>query len=773
MSAEALRTSIARLFRATTQTVRRDIQAQDLALVLMAFSGTLFLSALLLFSVQPIFAKMVLPKLGGTPSVWAVSMCFFQAALLAGYCYAHALNRFAPLKVAPLIHLALMGIALIALPFGLPSSFAEPPAGDAYLWLICLLAVGVGLPFFAVAANAPLLQAWFAKTGHRHAADPYFLYGASNLGSLIALLSYPIVIEPWLGLSQQANVWTAGYVLLGVMIALSAVMMVMVAPTAKAAREAAGDEARAPVAPVSLTQRGWWIALAFVPSGLLVAFTSYVTTDIASAPFLWVIPLAIFLGTFILVFRERPLIPHDWMLRLQPAAVVLVLYGLSTPGDKGWLIGAGAGFIAFFVTTMVCHKELYEKRPDAAHLTEFYLWMSLGGVLGGVFAAIVAPQVFNAIYEFPLLLVLGVACRPGVFTKLDDEEKAFLQKVIGGAVVLILAIVWAMNLGWLKPYAMPRIAIMAVFGVLALLATPKPWRQCAYVCVVAAAMVILPSAMNRGNAERSFFGTHRIATAEGGNVRILLHGTTIHGAQRLKTKDGRPVKKAYPMTYYYETGPLARGVGAARESTGKLDGGLRVGVVGLGAGSMACFSKPNETWRFYEIDPVVAKIARDPSKFNFLSDCLPKADIVLGDARLTVAKEKSGAFDYLQIDAFSSDAVPVHLLTVEAIKLYLDKLSPNGILSMHISNRHLDLIDVTSATVAAIPGAHAWLADDKKLTISLDTVRSHVLFITKSEAAMKPLMKLGYVQPAPKTDAQPWTDDYSDILSAIWRKYMK
>lgn len=757
------------------QRLTSRIAAQkDTAAALGLFAGTLFLSALLLFSVQPMFARMVLPKLGGSPSVWAVSMCFFQAVLLAGYCYAHALNRFAQPRIAPLIHLALLGIAVLALPIGLPASRAEPPAGDAYLWLIGTLALGVGLPFFAVSANAPLLQAWFARTGHPHGNDPYFLYGASNLGSLIALLAYPVLFEPFAGIHTQAALWAAAFVLLGIAIAFCGLaMLINLAPK----NAAASQDQTAPFAAPAAATLGWsqrlaWVGLAAVPSGLLVAYSSYVSTDIASAPFLWVMPLAAFLATFILVFKERPSLSHNVLLTMQPALLGGVLLGLATPGDRGWLIASICGTAAFFVTTMVAHRELYERRPASGHLTEFYLWMSLGGVLGGVFAALVAPQIFNSIWEFPLLLVLGMACRPGFAAALADRRDlrdAFM--IAAAAVVAMTAIAVAMKLGHVGPTSLPRIVFLTCFAALTLLASYKPARQMIYATVMALTVAILPSPMNRGDAERSFFGVHRVAASADKEMRLLMHGTTIHGAERLIDKNGTTVTDAKPATYYYPGGPMARGVDAARVASGKLRDGLKVGVVGLGAGSMACYARGGEAWRFYEIDPVVVKIARNPSRFTFLDRCRPNADIVLGDARLTVAKEPTGAFHYLVVDAFSSDSVPVHLLTVEALQLYLDKLAPNGILALHVSNRHLDLVSVLAAATQKLPGVHTILADDRISERSLDSAASHVVFITKSPAALQPLQIFPYMTAMPEPRQAAWTDDYSNILMAIWRKY--
>jgi hypothetical protein len=749
---------------------RRLGSARESSPLLAVFAGTLFLSAFLLFSVQPMFARMALPQLGGSPSVWAVSMCFFQAMLLAGYCYAHLVNRLVPARLAPLVHLSVMGVAVLTLPIGLPAAWSEPPAGDAYLWLMGLLAAGVGLPFFAVSANAPLLQAWFARSGHPHARDPYFLYGASNVGSLVALLGYPVLIEPFAGLGTQAALWTVGFLALGVAI-LTCALLGPVQAHAGDVDHVASLESAAPPRPTS-SQRLAWVALAFVPSGLLVAFTSHVTTDIASAPFLWVIPLAMFLGTFILVFRDVPLIPHRTMLLLQPVAVVAVVLGLSLNGNRGWVIAAVTGAVAFFVTTMVCHKELYDRRPASAHLTEYYLWMSLGGVLGGIFAALVAPQIFSVIWEFPLLLVLGAALRPGVFVRQSRNEATELACTAGAALLLMLCfnllLAGGVMAGWQSELA--RSFFIVGCGLLAVVNAAQPLRQLAFIALAAIAIVVLPSALNRGHAERSFFGVHRVMTSPDGKLRLLMHGTTLHGVQRIRDAEGPHAQPLVPTAYYYPGSPNARGAAVARLATAKSGAQFRAGVVGLGAGVMACNAQPGEHWRFFEIDPVVVEIARDGHRFTFLSTCQRNADIVLGDARLKLTKEAPHSFDYLLIDAFSSDAVPVHLLTREAISLYLDNLTPNGILALHVSNRHLDLRTVAAATAKSIPETFVALAVDRFEHRSLEALSSEVVFVTRSRESFELIKTLPYVHPVDGVAVAPWSDDFSDIVSAIWRK---
>jgi hypothetical protein len=733
------------------------------AALIVAFTATIFLSALLLFSVQPMFARMVLPKLGGSPSVWAVSMCFFQATLLAGYCYAHALNRFAGPRQALGLHVLLLALACLALPIALPASASEPPSGDAYLWLVGILALGVGLPFLAVSANAPLLQSWFGRTGHPDAADPYFLYAASNVGSLAALLAYPVIVEPLLGLGLQATVWTVGFVLLASMIAVCGALMIV---NGRPQSGASAPSAAAQV--VTWRQRALWVGLAFIPSGLLVAFTTYLTTDIASAPFLWVVPLAIFLATFIVTFRERPLFTHELMVTALPALVVLCLAGMTLGGTVGSKIAFAASFLGFVCASLVCHRELYLRRPEASSLTEFYLWMSLGGVLGGVFAALVAPNVFTWVIEFPLLLALALFARPQVLAgdASQAERRSALLLLGAGIGGLLLADAVASALSF--PSAAVGLATALALLVAWPLVRSKPFAELALVAILVGATIVASENRGAQHVVRSFFGVHKVMDNPDGSFRVLFHGTTVHGAQRLLDASGKPLAAPVPATYYSATAPMVRSVGLAREA--KRGGAMSMGVVGLGAGTMACFAEKADRLRFYEIDQAVVDIARDPRHFGFLSKCRPDTDIVLGDARLTIAKEAKGSFDYLLIDAFSSDAIPVHLLTVEALALYLEKVAPGGVLALHVSNRHMSLPPIVAANLAHLPGLSAVLVEDARPAGSLDVASSRVVLISRDRAALAPALSWPGARRLEPTGAKAWTDDYSDLVSAILAK---
>jgi hypothetical protein len=751
-----------------------------------AFTLTTFLSALLLFSIQPLFAKMVLPVLGGSPSVWAVAMCFFQGALLAGYCWAHLLRRFASIRVAGMLHLALAALALLALPIALPAHWGEPPPGAPYRWQLGLFTVAVGLPFMAVAANAPLLQSWFAASGHKQARNPYFLYAASNLGSLLALLAFPFVLEPKFGLTALSRGWGIGFVALIGAIGLCYWLV----RDAGGEADATLDMPDEPALPVTAIQRLKWVGLAFVPSALLTAFTTHVATDVASAPLIWVIPLAIYLLTFVLVFRDTALIPPQLLLLLHLAAVVTALFELARNAHHNWLISAGIGGAVFFTSAMVAHRTLYEARPDARHLTEFYLLMSLGGGLGGVFTGLIAPKLFSEVFEYPILLALTMFCRPQAFTADWKAERTHLHHLVFvcGITLVLFWLPWALEqlpavgedpkgfnrvlgvindkrIDWGKAAA-PAI-VFAAF-VLAMFHSAR-W-QAMGALGMCAAVVLLPSSVRRGEAQRSFFGVYRVFESYDKQYNVLMHGTTLHGAQRMRSEEGDPVADQTPGTYYHPESPMAKTielVRAALPETGAAAG--RYGVVGLGAGSLSCYSRDGETWRFFEIDPTVVGIARNPEKFTYLQTCQPRADIVIGDARLTLAKEAAASFDLIIVDAFSSDAVPMHLMTAEALRLYASKLTPTGVVLLHISNRYLDLDSVLAATLPLVPELLGVLVSDDEGGGGYARSASTVAVFSKAAATVDTYRVLPHQDFKPNT-VKAWTDDASDIIGPFLSK---
>lgn len=728
--------------------------------LLATFTLAIFTSAFLLFFIQPMFTKMVLPHLGGSPAVWSIAMVVFQALLLAGYGYAHLSTTRLSTRNSALLHIALLLVTLAALPIAVSDRLGPPPAEGQAFWLIGVFLLSVGLPFFAVAGNGPLLQAWFARSGHAHAGDPYFLYGASNLGSFAALLLYPILFEPLLAVKMQAQGWALGFALLIGFIAASA-LLGRGAPEAHARRSLAASPR-----PV-LTRVFAWMALAFIPSGLMVAVTAHVSTDVAAAPFLWVIPLALFLLTFVLLFREKPLVPMGFVARILPilaASLVVFSYFGAHMFVVAFLVHVGF----FFVATLVCHHQLYQIRPAADRLTEFYLWMSMGGVLGGLFCGLLAPAIFNRVLEYPILAVLSVCALPQVWQA--GWKRIF--RVAGPILLAGFAVYLGLSSHLLGAGREPTPAIhlgFLFFAAGTLLLYRKPLVVAAILAVAFGTLDLLQRAQGGRIYERSFYGVHKVQTQEGGQFRILSHGTTVHGAIRVRNADGTPATgRPKPLTYYHPQSPIADSLRATPERPQ----GRRLGVVGLGAGAHSCNGADADHWTYFEIDPLVVKIAQDRNLFRFLADCAPNTRIALGDARLTLAKEPAATFDNLLIDAFSSDSIPVHLLTREAVALYVERLAPGGLLALHISNRHLELESVVAALARDLGlAARIRKLEGGKRTTYEDPVGSVVVTLAREEASLAPLDRLEGWRRLTDRKVEPWTDDFSNIVTAIWRRY--
>ncbi len=749
------------------QTAFNPAKGRALDLVLAVFAATLFLSALLLFAVQPMFTKMVLPQLGGSPSVWSVALVFFQGLLLAGYCWAHLLTRLLPLPAAALAHLAFCALAAFMLPIASLGGSAPPSEGGQAFWLLGLFGAAVGLPFFVVSANGPLLQAWFARSGHVHAKDPYFLYAASNLGSFAALVAYPTLIEPLLGLSTQSRLWTWGFALLALALALCA----WLARASAANRGRLSSEAIAkapPQAPVARADILAWIALAFAPSGLLVSVTAHISTDVAAAPLLWVLPLALYLLTFVLGFRDKALVSDALVGYAQVFLTALALVLLA--GDAGMALSLAVNLSLFFVATWVAHRALYLRRPQSHDLTIFYVCMSLGGVLGGLFAALAAPLLFSSVLEYPILIVAALLCRPGAM--------AAMRKARPREVALVAALAFALGglahmLATTYPDVdrLPMLAplFMSVWMLLA-------WRRPARLVIIAAcamlSTVATQSLSGKVALHRSFFGVHKVREVEDGRFRVLVHGTTMHGAMRIVEPDGAPsTGRPTPATYYSFDGPLGQALASVRADRGGALG--HIAAIGLGAGSLACHRVGREPITFYEIDPLVAKIARDSSLFRFLSECAPDAPIVLGDARLTIAAQ-TALSEVIVVDAFSSDAIPVHLMTRDALALYRTKLAPRGVILFHISNNVMEFSGIV-ARIAAELGLKALVRSDRNVAPDNPDFRSPSMVAAvvadPADLGAGALASGEWKLVAPDMASRPWTDDYSTILPAMAAKW--
>jgi spermidine synthase len=718
------------------------------------FTLTIFVGSFLLFLVQPLIARLALPRLGGAPAVWNTAMLFYQATLLLGYLYAHALTRL-PLRRQALIHLVLLGAAAFMLPIGL-ADFAPPATSNPAFWLLGLMAASIGPLFFAVAAQAPLMQAWFAAGDDR---DPYFLYAASNAGSLLALLAYPFVVEPLTTLGVQAWGWSAGYVLLILLVA------------ACAWRTSRGTVAAVtlPRVPIAWRQRLRWVLLAFVPSGLLLSTTTHLTTDVMAMPLLWVIPLALYLLSFIIAFSTWGELLSEQAAKVAPLLLlVLGSWMFMSIGSLALLL-AGAGLILLFYVALVLHAELARLRPPAGNLTEFYLWISVGGMLGGLFCGLLAPLIFDWSYEHPILLVLAAALLPA---------KPIL-KYVGR--------LWQRRpTRWLLRYVLPVLSILVSLWVAERLSFGPDARFAAWIAVlgmaiaavfaighrkafavhVAALMLALGgwAAIDISTIpharERSFFGIYELNGSQSRRVRQLLHGTTLHGVQSTV-----PAYKSEPMTYYARESGVGRALALAKPDAS-------VGLVGLGTGTLACYATPGQRWTAFEIDPVIVDIALDARLFSYVSRCKPDLEIDVGDARLRLAGYPA-AFDLLAVDAFSSDAIPLHLMTAEAFETYARALKPGGLLLVHISNRHLDLEPV----VAAIARRQGWsgavrdYAPPKEQPSGIMLTRSQWIMLSKDGAAVRRVLDTSQQDDWRPLRLRPgfaaWTDDYASALPLL------
>jgi hypothetical protein len=735
---------------------------------------TLFMNAALLFAVQPMFSKMVLPMLGGTPSVWNTCMLFFQTALLGGYLYAHVTSRWLNVRTQSLLQIVLFTMTFLTLPVAVASGWRPTSSDMPVWWLAALLSVSLGAPFFMLSTGAPLLQRWFSESGHPSAANPYFLYAASNLGSMVALLAYPVLIEPRLRLAQQSHLWTAAYVVLVMLIAICAYVVrrgllrgapprPVVADATAADVDALGVMAMAPpcVAAEELTawRRVRWVLLSFVPSSMLLAVTTYLSTDVASIPLLWIVPLAIYLMTFVIVFARKVVIfRHSFAIWLQPPFLLILSVAIALLMQRSVTALAPTHLAAFFLTALVCHGELAKDRPSVSHLTEFYLWLSVGGVLGGIFNVIVAPQIFDSVVEYPIAIVLAAALRPTL------GRRGPLAKVLDVVlpVALCAMIVMLMRAGF-PPKSWSDKAPVWAFGAYAMVVLAFQRHPIRFALGIAA--IFVGATLGRGADEtllfrgRSFFGVYRVMRYP--KHHALQNGTTTHGGQSIYPEFARE-----PLTYYHRDGPL----GQSFEWLMRGNPNRRVAIVGLGTGTVACYGRPNETWTFYEIDPLIERIALDPKYFTYLRDCPPAKRIVLGDARLSLTQAPDSSYDYIVLDAFSSDAIPVHLMTREALRLYLRKLAPGGSIAFHISNRYLDLEPVIveiarDARVAGIVGADGALTPDQTMSFKMMS-KWVVLSRSAKDHAMLALQKGWRVLP-PSSDVGVWTDDFSNVLSVF------
>lgn len=709
-------------------------------LKLSLFALTLFLSAALMFALQPMLGRMLLPLAGGTPSGWIVALAFFQVMLLAGYLLAHLLSRFEP-RVQCLLYLACLAAGVFFLPPGLSVFAAGQTPGPVQVFL--MLAAAAAAPFIALSAGASSLQRLFAATGHPSASDPYFLYAASNLGSFAGLLLYPFLIEPLSTLTGQSRGWSIGYLLLIAAAALCLLRSWKSAPGLTPAAE--------PAAPAGRRERLEWFTLALLPSALLLGVTAHITTDVSSAPFIWVLPLGVYLLTYAAAFAKRPPVPYGPLLKIQPpAAAVILVFTLLAKNAMGIWPETAAHLAAFAVAALMCHMRLARGRPAGrpGRLTAFYLMIAAGGAAGGLLGAFIAPLCFTSPAEYPLLMLASVLLNQDIGTRLS---RRYLSPMIAAYALMLLLFPLCAWKG--TPPAVFGVLLAAIIGLLTL--HPK--------AALAGGLLLFGIVLREGRlhpdvlATRNFYGiirvfdrTERPADGKKLTVRYMQHGRTLHGSQIL---DGAWEK--VPTSYFTREGPLNDALSLVKPES--------IAAVGLGPGTLNCYAGPGRTITFFELDPAVVKAAKEA--FTYLSKCgngMPR--IVTGDARLELRREE-GRFDMLILDAFSSDTVPTHLLTREALGIYLRRLGPDGVILLHVSNKYFRL-EIPVAATAGTLGLRNFAAAPRFLP-QFYARPSRWIALARSEGTLLPLARAGWKPVAPPPGTKPWTDDYADLLGSL------
>jgi hypothetical protein len=684
------------------------------------YAVTIFLSAFLLFQVQPLIAKIILPWFGGSAAVWTAALLFFQIVLLAGYAYAHASIRYLTAHRQMLVHTVLLVASCALLPI-LPSESWKPSeAGDPTLRILELLAATIGLPYFLLSSTSPLLQAWYVRrTG---SSVPYRLFALSNFGSMLALISFPFLVEPRLASRQQAILWSAGYVLFALLCAWSAWASRQPAPPVRVGIPEQPVPEIAP--PPSISQQILWVSLAACASILLISITTHLSQNVAPIPLLWVLPLALYLATFIIAFESDRLYQRWIVVPLLAPALVYMAWAIYT-NSGNWhirkLIPLYAG--GLFLACLLCHGELARRRPATRHLTLFYLMVSLGGAMGGIFVALIAPRIFRGHWELPLGLV---AC--AVLTAIALWEVAIPK-------------LW--KIPSLGPWPI-RVVLVAGAGLLFGYLAREEWN----------------ALKDQRLVVRNFYGVLHVKDEQSSDdtygERTLLNGTINHGSQVI----GDPELEFKPTSYYGEESGVGRAMRAIQAR-----GPARMGVVGLGAGVLSTYGRKGDYLRVYEINPLVQQIAQ--TQFTFFPHSAADKKILMGDARLTMERQETQQFDLLAVDAFSSDAIPIHLLTRQALAVYFRHLKPNGILALHISNRYLDLAPVCARGAESFDKLAKVIGDDGD-SASYMSASTWVLLTSDPTWFRSHAFDGASISDA-KASAQfrPWTDDYSNVVQIL------
>jgi hypothetical protein len=656
--------------------------------LVILFAITLFFNAALLFIIEPLIAKMILPLLGGSPAVWNTTLVFYQTCLLAGYAYAHFGSAWLGTKRHALLHLNFLLGAVLLLPVVVPIHWFVTPMQSPVQLVLSVLCVSVGFPFLVVSAGSPLLQKWFAQCHHDAARDPYFLYAASNIGSMVGLVAYPILIEPNLTLTQQNHFWLYGY--LGLLVLTSSCVLLYLRPLSRAIEPESRrltTIAKDPELAPSWLRRLRWMVWALVPSSLLSGVTTYMTTDLVSAPLFWVVPLALYLFSFVVAFGRSGWTTSEFFVRRQAFLLLGAILTIVLQATEPVYVILPIHLAAFFATALLCHGQLASLRPSPRYLTDYYLWISLGGMLGSLFNAIIAPAIFTSVIEYSLAMAAAAFMRPYIGANSTSARQRRLDWALPALMsVLMLGFVWVARNSSLFAGANLRLLIYGITGLLCLCFAYRPIRFGAGIAALLVIAQTFPPPYGQVlYAERSFFGAYRATYDLDGNRYALFHGTTVHGAQSANES-----MRLQPPSYYHRTGPAGQ-VLRAEARSGRPS---NIAIVGLGTGALACHGARFQNFTFYEIDPLVEKIARDDRWFTYLRDCPPKVEVVIGDARMTLVNAADRQYQLIVLDAFSSDVIPVHLLTREAVALYLSKTAADGALLFHISNRYMDLAPV-------------------------------------------------------------------------------
>ncbi|MFN7113429.1 MAG: spermidine synthase [Alphaproteobacteria bacterium] len=742
------------------------------SVTLALFSFTLFISAALMFAVQPMIGKMLLPLIGGTPAGWIVAMAFFQLMLLAGYFFAHVLSLATPRRHGLFYILALL-VGMWFLPLHLSDSLNEKL--PISLEILRLLSMTIAVPFIALSATSSTIQRLFTETGHPSASDPYFLYAASNLGSFAGLFAYPLLAEPLMGIAAQTYAWEAGFVTL---MALATGCLVF-AHAAQKGATAAPQPLSKDTAETKITgsQRLWWVLLAFIPSSLLSGVTTHISTDIFSAPMIWVLPLGAYLLTFVIAFSRKTIVSLSTLTQLQLLVVPLTIGLLITNNLMLRLSWPALAFhvFAFSVVALLCHTLLAHKRPQNSrkHLTEFYLMMSVGGALGGVLNAFIIPHTLDRLIEYPLLMILSFLVSPLLRQPISKSGQIMIGVslfCVGLYYVFITTLapsVYAKAVGIMSP----QIVLVDVSLALMLILMSANVRSAITGSLALFVMCefILPK--NLLLIERNFFGvitvSERPMQIDGKTYtsRYMFHGTTTHGTQILE----KPYNTT-PTTYFTEIGPLG--------NTFQLYQPKKIAIIGLGVGTMNCYSTPETEMTFIEIDQGVVDVAR--SHFTFLSDCTGKIPprIIVGDGRIELSKLDE-TFDMIIMDAFSSDTIPIHLVTTDALKGYLEKLNDDGIIVINVSNRYFNLAPLLARNAQEIgiysrTRLHHFNDVEGNAEISrLYPFASSSFWVamSKKREILMPLRELEWVELGVDKSLRPWTDDYTSPLRMLFHFY--